>query len=42
VVSRLGGARPILSKAVTDGRIKIVGATYDLAIGKVDFDMGAA
>lgn len=37
VVSRLKSAKPIISRAVAERRLKIVGAVYDLASGKVDF-----
>lgn len=35
-VERLKTARPILSKMVADGKVKVVGAVYDLATGKVN------
>lgn len=38
VVSRLKVAKPILAKSVADGKVKVVGAVYDLASGKVDFE----
>lgn len=41
VVSRLQAAKPILAKAVADNKIKVSGAVYDLASGKVDFDIAA-
>ncbi|MGY3482598.1 carbonic anhydrase [Bradyrhizobium sp. USDA 4011] len=34
-VRRLETARPILSKFVQPGKLKVVGATYDLATGKI-------
>ena len=40
-VARLKGAKPILAKGVADGKVKVVGAVYDLASGKVDFDLVA-
>ena len=39
VVSRLRSAKPLLAKSVADGKVKIVGAVYDLSSGKVDFDL---
>jgi carbonic anhydrase len=39
VVARLKGAKPIIAKAVADGKVKVVGAVYDLSSGKVDFDI---
>jgi carbonic anhydrase len=35
-VERVASAGPILSARVADGRIKVVGAVYDLTTGKVD------
>jgi carbonic anhydrase len=35
------GAKPIVAKAVAEGKVKVVGAVYDLASGKVDFDVTA-
>lgn len=35
-VNRLKTAKPILSKMVADGKVKVVGAVYDLASGKVN------
>ncbi|OYW52922.1 MAG: carbonic anhydrase [Rhizobiales bacterium 35-68-8] len=35
-VQRLKTARPILSKMVTDGKVKVVGAVYDLPTGKIN------
>jgi carbonic anhydrase len=37
VVARLKGAKPIVAKAVAEGRAKVVGAVYDVNSGKVDF-----
>lgn len=39
VVARVKAAKPIVSKAVVEGKAKVVGAVYDLASGKVDFDV---
>lgn len=39
VVSRVKSAKPILAKAVADGKVKVAGAIYDLKSGKVDFDI---
>jgi carbonic anhydrase len=41
VVLRLKSAKPILAKAVAEGKVKVAGAVYDLASGKVDFDVAA-
>lgn len=41
VVSRLKSAKPIISRAVTERKLKVVGAVYDLASGKVDFRVTA-
>jgi carbonic anhydrase len=41
VVSRLKTAKPIVAKAVAEGKVKVVGAVYDLASGKVDFGVTA-
>ncbi|MEW6256338.1 MAG: carbonic anhydrase [Pseudomonadota bacterium] len=35
-VNRLKTAKPILSKMIADGKVKVVGAVYDLATGKVN------
>lgn len=35
-VNRLKTAKPILSKMISDGKVKVVGAVYDLASGKVN------
>ncbi len=40
VVARLK-AKPTLAKSVADGKIKVAGAVYDLATGKVDFGVAA-
>jgi carbonic anhydrase len=37
VVARLKGAKPIIAKSAAEGKIKVVGAMYDLATGKVEF-----
>lgn len=37
VTGQLRGARPILSKAVKEQQVKVVGAVYDLQSGAVDF-----
>jgi carbonic anhydrase len=37
VVSRLKTAKPIIAKSVAEEKIKVVGAMYDLASGKVEF-----
>lgn len=37
VVSRLKTAKPIISRAVAERKLKVAGAVYDLASGKVDF-----
>lgn len=37
VVERLKVAKPIVAKAVAEGKAKVVGAVYDLGSGKVDF-----
>ena len=34
-VERLGGAKPILADMVAGGKVRVVGAVYDLATGKV-------
>ncbi len=39
VVRQLRSAEPILAKAVAEGRIKIIGARYDLDDGTVDFGL---
>jgi carbonic anhydrase len=36
-VARLKEAKPILAKGVAGGNVRVVGAVYDLATGKVDF-----
>jgi carbonic anhydrase len=36
-VKRLKAAKPIVSKGVAEGGVKVVGAVYDLATGRVDF-----
>lgn len=36
-VARLKGAKPIIAKSISEGKIKVVGAVYDLATGKVEF-----
>ena len=36
-VSSLDESRPVLSEAVKKGELKIVGAVYDLATGKVEW-----
>lgn len=35
-VNRLKSAKPILSRMIADGKVKVVGAVYDLASGKVN------
>jgi carbonic anhydrase len=35
-VERLKGLEPLLAKPVREGRLKVVGATYDLATGRVE------
>ena len=37
VVARLQGAKPILAKAVTDKKARVVGAVYKLDTGAVEF-----
>lgn len=39
VVRQLRAAEPILAKAVAEGRLKILGARYDLDDGRVDFEI---
>jgi carbonic anhydrase len=41
VVARLKGAKPIVAKAVAEGKVKVAGAVYDLGSGKVDFGLTA-
>jgi carbonic anhydrase len=36
-VERLKLAKPIVSKGVAAGTVKVVGGVYDLATGRVDF-----
>lgn len=41
VVSRLKAAKPIVTKGLQDGSVKVAGAVYDIATGKVDFGVAA-
>jgi carbonic anhydrase len=41
-VARLKKAKPILTKGIAEGRVKVIGAIYDIDSGRVDFDVAAA
>lgn len=40
IVQTLSKSEPILAALVKEGKLKVVGATYDLATGKVEFQSG--
>ena len=39
VVARLNTSDPLLTGPVAEGRLRIVGARYDLETGEVDFEV---